>query len=88
MPRIVGRGSDKYNYPNRFINPETDKILVWKYHIEEFTIIYKQSTYNVEPEKITGLSFKGKMETDLFPIIKINMSIEPSIYKETTYEHN
>ena len=73
---------------NKFIDPETDKILVWKYHIEEFTIIYKQSTYSVEPEKITGLSFKGKMETDLFPIIKINMSIEPSIYKEMVANKN
>lgn len=82
--RVIGSGTTY----DKFIDSETDKILTWKYHMDEFTIIYKEKTYNVLPDKITGISFTGDMEKNMFPIIKINMMIEPSIYKEMVANKN
>ena len=53
--RVIGSGTTY----DKFIDSETDKILTWKYHMDEFTIIYKEKTYNVLPDTITGIPFTG-----------------------------
>lgn len=64
-----------------FINP-ADKLQVWKYKVEEFTLIFPTSTYDVPIERVLSLSIDNDYEKHLFPIIRISMGLEPSVYKE------
>ena len=64
-----------------FISAEDTKEL-WKYEVSEFTILYASSTYNVPVERITGLDITNDYEKNIVPIMKLNMTIEPAVYKE------
>ena len=64
-----------------FISAEDTKEL-WKYEVSEFTILYASSTYNVPVERITGLDITNDYEKNIVPIMKLNMTIEPSVYNE------
>ena len=65
-----------------------DKAVAWSYAIEEFTIIYSGSTYSVPTDRITSISIEGDMETKMFPIFKLDMTIEPSVYNNLVNNKN
>ena len=64
-----------------FISSEDTKE-IWKYEVTEFTILYASSTYNVPVERITALDIVNDYEKNIVPIMKLNMTIEPSVYNE------
>lgn len=70
-----------------FIN-STDKLQVWKYKVEEFTLLFPSSTYDIPTERVTSLSIDNKYEKYLFPIVKITMGLEPSVYREIIANKN
>lgn len=70
-----------------FIN-DTDKLQVWKYKVEEFTLLFSSSTYDIPTERITSFSIDNDYEKYLFPIVKITMGLEPSVYKEIIANKN
>lgn len=65
-----------------------DKVIQWKYVVSEFTIIYPTSTYNIPPERVQSISIDNNYEKNLFPIIRINTTIEPDIYKQMIANKN
>ena len=64
-----------------FINSETDEIITWKYIISELTLIFPTWTKDIPVEKVTEFSIDNDYEKNLFPITKINMQLEPDVYK-------
>ena len=67
---------------------EDDKAVAWSYNMEEFTIIFPGSTYDIPVDRVTAINMDGDMETKMFPIIKIDMTIEPSVYKQLVANKN
>ena len=70
-----------------FINA-TDKLQVWKYKVEEFTLLFPTSTYDIPTERITSISIDNIYENYLFPIVRIVMGLEPPVYKEIIANKN
>lgn len=66
---------------NRFITSE-DIIQEWKYDVTELSILYRDKSYNVPPERVTGFNIDNDYENNLFPIIKVNMTIDPDVYSD------
>ena len=73
--------------PASFIG-ETDKVIQWKYVLSEFTLIYPSSTYNIPVERLQALSIDNDYENNLFPITRIRVNIEPSIYNQMLENKN
>ena len=60
---------------------DTDKFLKWRYHIDEIIILYsKKKEEKIGTEKLKSLSIMHDYETNLFPIFKIELVMESSIY--------
>lgn len=61
---------------------ETDKFLQWRYQVTEFIILYANSQYEVPAERTSAISLTHDYEHNLFPILKWEIVLEPSVYYE------
>ena len=61
------------------INEETDKFMNYRYSISEFTIITDKNI-EVQPFQIVDISIENNFESDLFPLFKVSLIIDPPTY--------
>ena len=59
---------------------ESDEIQFYKYHIKELFIMFTDETYKIETNRLTGITHIENYLVDLYPIFKIEVALEPSVY--------
>lgn len=67
---------------------EEDVLQIWKYTISEFTLLYPGSTYDIPLERLTDFTIENDYEKNIFPIIKLNMSLESNVYQAIVENKN
>lgn len=67
---------------------DTDIKQNWKYTLDEFTVIVESETFQVEKDKVREISIENNYEEDLFPVMKISVNLEQSVYKKMIQNKN
>ena len=59
---------------------DSDEIHFYKYHLKELYIIFSDGPYKVDNNRLCDITEMENYLDDLYPIFKIRLTFEPSIY--------
>lgn len=64
----------------------SDEIHFYKYHLKEFYIIFSDGSYKVDNNRLCDIAEMDSYLDNLYPILKITVAFEPSIYYKLVKE--
>ena len=59
---------------------DTDRFVQYRYRVSEFIIMVGGENIKLEPMQIVGMTISEDFETDIFPVFKVQITIEPEVY--------
>lgn len=62
------------------IDNKRDTYLFYKYRVHEIYLLFSSGSYKLENERVNGLQITEDYVGNLYPIIKLTLALEPSIY--------
>ena len=65
---------------------ESDEIQFYKYHVKELYIMFSDGPYKLDSNRLIGITHIENYLEDLYPIFKIDIALEPSIYHKIIKE--
>lgn len=70
------------------INNNEDEYLIYKYKVQELYLLFGGENYKLENERLNGITIMNHFMENLYPVIKIDLALEQSVYNRIIKEKN
>lgn len=68
------------------INNKEDDYLIYKYKVQELYLLFSGENYKLESERLNGITIMDHFLDNLYPVIKIDLALEQSVYNRIIKE--
>ena len=69
----------------KLVDP-SDEIQFYKYRLKELYVLFSDGTYKIDLNRLTGVTHMENYLEDLYPVFKIDVCLEPSVYHKIIKE--
>ena len=68
------------------IDNKEDDYLIYKYKVHELYLLFNGENYKLENERLNDITIMDHYMENLYPVIKIDLSLEQSVYNRIIKE--